>query len=101
MTNELWRNQIEQINVLQDKGIELVPRVGNHVVYLGNLPEANAVEKREKDIQDFVNRKMSRLENFYKYDYPKLVGTNTHISIWNLTTRLFAKSIIATASINS
>ena len=28
MTNELWRNQIEQINVLQDKGIELVPRVG-------------------------------------------------------------------------
>ena len=71
MTNELWRNQIEQINVLQDKGIELVPRVGNHVVYLGNLPEANAVEKREKDIQDFVNRKMSRLENFYKYGLSK------------------------------
>ena len=71
MTNELWRNQIEQINVLQDKGIEFVPRVGNHVVYLGNLPEANAVEKREKDIQDFVNRKMSRLENFYKYGLSK------------------------------
>lgn len=71
MTNELWRNQIEQINVLQDKGIELVPRVGNHVVYLGNLPEANTVEKREKDIQDFVNRKMSRLENFYKYGLSK------------------------------
>ena len=67
MTNELWRNQIEQINVLPDKGIELVPRVGNHIIFIGNLPEANTVEKREKDITEFVNKKMKRLENFYKY----------------------------------
>ncbi len=67
MTNELWRNQIEQINVLPDKGIELVPRVGNHIIYIGNLPENNSVEKREKNITEFVNKKMKRLENFYKY----------------------------------
>ena len=67
MTNELWRNQIEQINVLKDRGIELVPRVGNHIIYLGYLPETNIASKRETDIQDFVNKKMTRLENFYKY----------------------------------
>lgn len=67
MTDDLWRNQIEQINVLQDRGIELVPRVGNHIVFLGYLPETNIVSQRETDIQDFVKRKMSRLENFYKY----------------------------------
>ena len=38
MKNNLWRNQIEQINVLPDRGIELVPRVGNHIIYIGNLP---------------------------------------------------------------
>ena len=67
MTNELWRNQIEQINVLQDRGIELVPRVGNHIIYLGNLPESNVAEERENNIVEFVNKKMTRLEDFYKY----------------------------------
>lgn len=67
MANELWRNQIEQINVLPNRGIELVPRVGDHIIYLGNLPETSAVEKREQKIQEFVNKKMTRLENFYKY----------------------------------
>lgn len=67
MTNELWRNQIEQINILPNKGVELVPRVGNHIIYIGCLPETNLVEKREQDISNFVNRKMTRLENFYKY----------------------------------
>lgn len=67
MTNELWRNQIEQINVLPDRGIELVPRVGNHIIYIGNLPETNLIDKREQAISDFVNKKMNRLEKFYKY----------------------------------
>lgn len=67
MQNELWRNQIEQINVLPDRGIELVPRVGNHIIYLGYLPETNSTEKRESVINEFVNKKMARLENFYKY----------------------------------
>lgn len=67
MTKEFWRNQIEQINVLPDKGIELVPRVGNHIIYIGNLPEANSNAKRSKVIEAFVNTKMDRLEKFYKY----------------------------------
>lgn len=67
MTSELWRNQIEQINVLPDRGIELVPRVGNHIVYLGCLPETNHIDKREENINEFVKKKMDRLEKFYKY----------------------------------
>ena len=67
MVNELWRNQIEQINVLPDRSIELVPRVGNHIIYIGNLPESNSKKKREQEIDDFVCKKMDRLEKFYKY----------------------------------
>ena len=37
MASDLWKNQIVQINVLPDLGIELVPRVGEHVVFMGCL----------------------------------------------------------------
>lgn len=67
MGNELWRNQIEQINVLPDLGVELIPRVGNHIVYLGQMPFYKNKEKRKAAVVDFVNRKMNRLEKFYKY----------------------------------
>lgn len=67
MTNDLWKNQIEQINVLPNKGIELIPRVGNHIIYLGTLPENKVTVKREKAIEEFLERKMRRLELFYKY----------------------------------
>lgn len=67
MTNDLWKNQIEQINVLPNKGIELIPRVGNHIIYLGTLPENKITVKREKAIEEFLERKMRRLELFYKY----------------------------------
>lgn len=67
MGNELWRNQIEQINVLSDLGVELIPRVGNHIVYLGQMPFYKNKEKRKAAVVDFVNRKMNRLEKFYKY----------------------------------
>lgn len=67
MTNEFWRNQIEQINVLPDKGIELVPRVGEHIIYIGVLPLVKSNANREQVISEFVNRKMDRLEKFYKY----------------------------------
>lgn len=67
MGDDFWKNQIEQINVLPDRGIELVPRVGNHIVYLGQLPETNHAAERNQLIADFVAKKMDRLEKFYKY----------------------------------
>ena len=65
--NDLWRNQIVQIHVLPDKGVELVPRVGKHVIYIGPLPEINYKSGRKKLIEDFVKKKMERLLTFYKY----------------------------------
>lgn len=53
LQHPLWRSQVEQVNVLSDGSIEMVPRVGDHVVYLGqpvNLQE-----------------KLDRLEKFYRY----------------------------------
>ena len=67
MASDLWRNQIVQINVLRDRGIELVPQVGNHIVYLGTLPETHVAKDRRRLVTDFVNRKMERLLKFYKY----------------------------------
>ena len=67
MASDLWKNQIVQINVLPDLGIELVPRVGEHVVFMGYLPQHGNRSKRDPEITDFVNKKMKRLEKFYKY----------------------------------
>ena len=67
MGNEMWKNLVEQINVLPDLGVEIVPRVGNHIVYLGQLPEHKVATVRYKLISDFMSLKMSRLEKFYKY----------------------------------
>lgn len=41
MKDDFWKNQIVQINILPDLGVELVPRVGEHIVYLGNIPQTN------------------------------------------------------------
>lgn len=42
-----------QINVLADGSMEIVPRVGDHIAYLGEPV--------------YVQRKLKRLEKFYKY----------------------------------
>lgn len=65
--SEFWRNQIEQVYVLPDQGIELVPRVGNHILFIGYLPKSNNKAERQQLITDYVNRKLTRLEKFYKY----------------------------------
>lgn len=71
MGNDLWKNLVEQINVLQDKSIELVPRIGNHIVCLGPLPESKYRSEREQMINAFTQKKMDRLEKFYKYGLSK------------------------------
>lgn len=67
MGDDLWRNQIEQINVLPDRSIELVPRVGEQIINFGQLPESKYKNERKKLVNDFINKKLTRLENFYKY----------------------------------
>ena len=67
MQSDLWKNQIEQINVTDDRTIELIPRVGNHVVAIGQLPEAKSKQERDRPVGDYVLRKLDRLEKFYRY----------------------------------
>lgn len=67
MANDVWRNLIVQINVLPNGDIEMVPRIGNHVVCLGPLPEATSKGKRQQLINAFIDKKMTRLEKFYRY----------------------------------
>lgn len=67
ISNELWQNLVEQINVLPNNGIEIIPRIGDHIIYLGQIPESRSREKRELLIKNFIDKKLSRLEKFYKY----------------------------------
>jgi cell division protein FtsQ len=67
MANNFWKNQIVQINVMPDMGIELVPRVGDHIIYIGYLPQAKTKEDRLQLISEYVDKKLERLEKFYRY----------------------------------
>ena len=51
--NSFWNAQIEQINVRDDKKIELVPRVGDGIILLGSLD--NYQSKLEKLHKLYVN----------------------------------------------
>lgn len=50
--NPLWKAQIQQINVTAAKELELVPHVGDHIIFLG----------KPKNYED----KFDRLKTFYK-----------------------------------
>lgn len=77
MKSDFWRNQIEQINVLQDQSIEIVPRVGDHIVLIGKLPNHRNIDRRSKEVEEFITRKLERLEKFYKYGLSQ-VGWNRY-----------------------
>lgn len=62
-----WEQEIEQINVLPDKGIELIPRVGDHIVFLGHLPESKDAKEQQRLIAEFTTRQLDRLKKFYIY----------------------------------
>ena len=64
--SEFWKAQVEQINVTSDKQIELVPRVGDHLLILGT--------------SDNIEDKLERLMNFYEKGLDN-VGWNKYRSI--------------------
>jgi cell division protein FtsQ len=71
MDNELWSNMFEQINITDKKGIELVPRVGDHVIFIGTLPEVKDTLQRKQEISKMLSAKLSRLDKFYRYGLSK------------------------------
>ena len=69
--SDFWRNQIVQINILPDHSVELVPRVGDHIVNIGALPMYRDTETRHKAIQEYVDSQLERLRKFYVYGLSK------------------------------
>ena len=53
MKSQFWNSQVEQFNILDDGTIEMIPRIGDHIVYLGNASN--------------IPEKFDRLEKFYRY----------------------------------
>lgn len=77
MANEMWKNLIEQINVLPNYSIEIVPRIGDHIVHIGRLPDCKNRTERFAAIKKFMDVKMTRLSKFYKYGL-SAVGWNKY-----------------------
>ncbi len=50
-SNDFWSNQILQIYVISPTEIELIPRVGDHIIYIGSLKE--------------IEFRLDRLKRFY------------------------------------
>ena len=61
--DELWKNQVVQLYVNQDKDIEMVPRVGTQQLIIGNA--------------DSLNNKFELLKDYYTHILPK-VGANAY-----------------------
>lgn len=53
MKSPFWSSQVEQLNVLEDGTVEMVPRIGDHIIYLGAVSS--------------IPQKFDRLEKFYRY----------------------------------
>ena len=64
--DKFWNSQIVQINVLDDGSVELVPRVGDHIIYIGQ-PTG-------------IERKLDRVAKFYRYGLSK-AGWNKYSRI--------------------
>lgn len=63
LQDEFWKNQIVQINVLPNGSMELVPRVGDHIIFLGAPSN--------------ISKKLERMRKFYLYGLNK-VGWNKY-----------------------
>ena len=77
MSDSFWRNQTVQLNVLPNQTIEMVPRVGDHIVYLGSPAR--------------IENKLERLRKFYIYGLNK-AGWNKY----NYINVEFSNQIICT-----
>ena len=77
MNDEFWNAGIQQINVTKERELELVPLVGDHIVFFGKPVD--------------LEQKLSRLKTFYKEGLNK-VGWNKYSRV-NLE---FSNQIICT-----
>lgn len=62
--DEFWNSQIEQIYVRQDKTLELVPRIGDMIIYMGKL---NNFTTKLKNLEMLYTRGFSQI-GWNRYD---------------------------------
>lgn len=70
--NKFWKAQIEQINVLQNKRIELVPRVGEHIIYIGKI---HNFENKLQRVKLFYEKALNKV-GWNKYSYINVEFSN-------------------------
>ena len=51
--NKFWQNQIVQVNILNNGTVEMIPRIGDHIIYLGAPVN--------------IEKKLERVRKFYLY----------------------------------
>ena len=56
--NSFWNAQVEQIHVLPSRNVELVPRVGDHLIYLGRLDN---YENKLKRVKAFYEKALNQV----------------------------------------
>lgn len=56
--DDFWSKQVEQINVTSDGDIELVPRIGNHILFLGKPVN---IKNKLKRIRSFYDKALSQI----------------------------------------
>ena len=59
-----WKAQVEQINVVTGNNIEIVPRVGNHIIYLGQLDD---FESKLRRVEKFYTKALNKI-GWNKYE---------------------------------
>lgn len=64
LQDQFWKNQIVQINILPDGSMEMVPRIGEHIIYLG--------------APNHIDKKLERLRKFYLYGLNKAGWNKYH-----------------------
>lgn len=62
--NPFWKAQVEQINVTPKKELEIVPRVGDHILFLG---KATDFEEKFSKLQTFYSKVLNRI-GWNKYE---------------------------------
>jgi cell division protein FtsQ len=70
--NPFWNAQIEQINVLPNNYVELVPRVGEHIIYLGKLTH---YEEKLENLKQFYVKGLNKV-GWNKYSRISLEFSN-------------------------
>ena len=64
-SNEFWKAQIQQIYVNEDREFELIPRIGPHIIILGDI---NNYETKLENLYLFYKEALNKIGwNNYKY----------------------------------